>query len=196
MTLLIKFCVILILCWAAFAEAKSRVLGVYFVESDKRPNLQQQKAVLTQLLRIQKAFLENFGSTFELADPPVTMIRGNHSSRYYTNTRTPPGNGNTNDPRWYWLDNMREEIVRKLRLRADVRIVNYPTTKMDGRVGAFLNLPVGQGAYMDFDDLTCVYGGGESTPFPGGVESVCINLFCFHCPLSTAMTLGALRLTD
>ena len=183
------FVALAVLLCSVRAQQK-RVLGVYFVESNRSFRRREFDAILTQLRLVQREYLRNFGGTFELADPPVRTIRGDHTSSWYVDTVPAPfeGNAPSNNPRWYRLDNMRAEIVRKLRLDGNTRIINYPTTTVNGRVGAYVSTNRVKGAYMDYDDLLCVLGEAVSKPFDGGreAEAVSFEQFkYFELPLLT-----------
>lgn len=158
MKYLIKALAIVALCSAVLFKgslAQKRFLGILFAESDKTHSQQQINAVESQLRLAQREFFENVGATFQIASPAVEVVKGDQNSAWYNDNPSPVAPGNTNLPRFYRLENMREEIVRKLNLDADVRLVVYPLSISNGKIAAFRNLPVGQGAYMDFDDLTC-----------------------------------------
>lgn len=169
----IGFVLILFSSLFIHVQARNRMLGIIFVEKGTRliPR-QMHRAVLQQLRFVQQEFFSNFGATFELDRSPVRIVSADHPGDYYENTISSAIPGNSRVHRFWRLENIREEVIRKLQLDDEVRVLVYPTSKRDGKVGAYVNTPIGQGAYMDFDDLTCRYNGGESTPFGDGTESV------------------------
>ena len=183
------FVALAVLLCSVRAQQK-RVLGVYFVESNRSFRRREFDAILTQLRLVQREYLRNFGGTFELADPPVRTVMGDHTSSWYVNTVPAPFEGNFDDTRWYRLDNMRAEIVRKLGLDGNTRIINYPTTTVNGRVGAYVSTDRVRGGYMDYDDLLCVLGEAVSKPFDGGpeAEAVSCTQFQVFCAPTTDQT--------
>lgn len=161
-------------------QTRNRILGILFVEKDTTLVPQMQPAVLQQLKFIQQEFLSNFQATFELGDRPVRIVSAGRPGNYYENTISSSIPGSTRLRRFWRLENIREEIVKKLKLDGGVRVLVYPTSKRDGNAAAYVNKLAGQGGYMDFDDFTCRYGAGESTPYSDGNESVSTHLLLLN----------------
>ena len=148
---------------------KNLVRFVYFVEKGQTFNTAHYRAIAQQAFAFQNYWFTQFDGTFYLYDKAVDVIYGDNDSAWYVNN---PDGANT-DPRWYRLENIKNEVHRKLGLAAydpKVRIVNYPTTRADGRVGANYG-----GAWMDGDDLTCLVGdnGGYNFPYPDQYAAHC-----------------------
>lgn len=174
---------LIILLHLTYARAETRLLSVIFVTNGTVATSQMVNAALHQLRFVQRHWLLNFGRTFRLDADPVRIVLADHDSDWYVNTKSSPIWGNTQLPRWYRLENMREEVVNKLDLRDDVRIFVYPTTKYNGQIGAYIATTIGQGGYMDFDDLTCVYGAGPAEPYDEFYPAV----RCSSCPSVTVV---------
>ena len=75
-------------------------------------------------------------------------------------------------------------MIEKVGLTNDIRVLVYPTTVSNGRVGAYIGVPPGNGGYMDFDDITCVYGAGKSFPYSDS-PAVSLIPFTLHTRLKT-----------
>lgn len=123
---------------------------VYFVEGDQTFNQSQRDNIEKQAFAFQRYFFEQLGVTFYLNEPVVDVIEADHPASWYL---TNP-DGIHSDERWYRLGNIKNEVYRKLGIRnfdPNHRVVNYPTTRHDGRVGGNFG-----GAWMDGDDLTCM----------------------------------------
>jgi hypothetical protein len=140
---------------------------VYFVERDEELDPAAVANIEEQALALQEFWYEQFGGTFHLAADTVDIVRGDHEASWYD--ATPNGE----EPRWYRLMNIRAEVRAKLGigLDADVRIVGYPSARIDGRVGANRYAD----AWMDGDDITCVDGSVATTPYSADYPANCLS---------------------
>lgn len=123
---------------------------VYFVESDATYSESQAADIEAQAYAFQQYWYEQLGVTFYLNWPVVDVIEADHASDWYLTTP----DGIHSDERWYRLGNVKNEVYDKLGIQnfdPNHRVVNYPTTRHDGRVGANFG-----GAWMDGDDLSCM----------------------------------------
>ena len=144
---------------------------VYFVEADATYEERRQMDIEQQAYAFQRYWHEQLGVTFFLNDPVVDVIEAEHDADWYLNTP----DGVHGDQRWYRLGNVKNEVYRKLDIRdfdPDHRVVNYPTSRHDGRVGGNFG-----GAWMDGDDLTCMAGehGGVNFPYDDGGDAHCLG---------------------
>src|SRR5690606_9231252 len=106
------------------------------------------------------------GVTFYLNQPIVDVIEADHEATWYIDT------DNGNDPRWYRLYNVSEEVRSKLGIRTNDpnhRVVTYPIHNQNGMVGAS-----GGGAWMDGDDLSCMPD-GVNYPYDDGTAAHCMG---------------------
>jgi hypothetical protein len=142
---------------------------VYFVEADQTYSESQFADIERQAYAFQAYFYEQLGVTFYLNQPVVDVIDAEHDSAWYVST---PDDIHT-DSRWYRLGNIKKEVYSKLGIQdfdADHRVVNYPTTRHDGRVGGNFG-----GAWMDGDDLTCIADDGPTYPYDDGGVAHCMG---------------------
>lgn len=142
---------------------------VYFVEADQAFNEQQRNDIEKQAFAFQKYWFEQLGVTFYLNEPVVDVIEAEHDSAWYLTTP----DGIHDDARWYRLGNVKNEVYEKLDIEdfdPDHRVVNYPTTRHDGRVGGNFG-----GAWMDGDDLTCIANSGVNYPYDDGNSAHCLG---------------------
>jgi hypothetical protein len=143
---------------------------VYFVESDATYSESQHADIEAQAYNFQQYWYEQLGVTFYLNDPVVDVIEADHDSSWYLNTP----DGIHSDQRWYRLGNVKNEVYAKLGISnfdSNHRVVNYPTTRHDGRVGANFG-----GAWMDGDDLTCMAEpNGVNYPYDDGNAAHCLG---------------------
>ena len=136
---------------------------VYFIEQGYSYSQTQYDAIYNQAFAFQQYWYTQLGRTFYLSNPVVDVIYADHDFNWYMNTP----DGIHGDQRWYRLGNIKNEVYRKLGIRdfdPDHRVVNYPTHRSDGKVGANFG-----GAWMDGDDLSCLYGenNGYNYPYTG-----------------------------
>jgi hypothetical protein len=132
---------------------------VYFVEADQDYSESQHADIERQAYAFQNYWYEQLGVTFYLNRPVVDVIEADYESAWYVDTP----DGIHNDSRWYRLGNVKSEVYAKLGIQdfdADHRVVSYPTSRYDGRVGGNFG-----GAWMDGDDLTCMPGNGPTYPY-------------------------------
>jgi hypothetical protein len=143
---------------------------VYFVEADTPYSEEQHADIEAQAYAFQQYWYEQLGVTFYLSDPVVDVIEAEHESSWYIDTP----DGVHTDERWYRLGNVKNEVHEKLGIRdfdPSHRVVNYPTTRWDGRVGGNFG-----GAWMDGDDLTCqAEEGGVNYPYDDGSAAHCLG---------------------
>jgi len=142
---------------------------VYFVEADQTYSESQRADVEKQAFAFQRYWFEQLGATFHLNEPVVDVIRADHPASWYL---TNP-DGIHGDERWYRLGNVKNEVYRKLEISnfdANHRVVNYPTTRHDGRVGGNFG-----GAWMDGDDLTCIATNGVNYPYDDRNSAHCLG---------------------
>ncbi len=133
---------------------------VYFVEQGATFSESQRSDVEKQAFNFQKYWFEQLGVTFYLSHPVVDVVMADHDADWYLNTAD--GIHGT-DQRWFRLGNVKNEVYKKLGIQnfdADHRVVNYPTSRHDGRVGGNFG-----GAWMDGDDLTCLANNGFNYPY-------------------------------
>lgn len=140
---------------------------VYFVESDATFSESQRADIEKQAFTFQKYWFDQLGVTFYLSYPIVTVIMADHDADWYL---TNPDGIHGSDDRWYRLGNVSTEVRTKLGITQNPnrRVVNYPTSRHDGHVGANFG-----GAWMDGDDLTCIADGGFNYPYPDGTSAHC-----------------------
>ncbi len=142
---------------------------VYFVESDQTENAKHRADIEKQAFAFQNYWFQQLGVTFYLNEPVVDVIKADHPSSWYL---TNP-DGIHSDQRWYRLGNVKNEVYRKLGISnfdANHRVVNYPTTRNDGRVGGNFG-----GAWMDGDDMTCIATNGVNYPYDDGSSAHCLG---------------------
>jgi len=142
---------------------------VYFVEGDQTFDEDQRKDIEKQAFAFQNYWFQQLGVTFYLNEPVVDVIEGDQPASWYLNNP----DGIHSDSRWYRLGNMKNEVYRKLGIRnfdPNHRVVNYPTTRHDGRVGGNFG-----GAWMDGDDMTCIATNGVNFPYNDGNSAHCLG---------------------
>ena len=147
---------------------KKFVRFVLFVEKDQEYNQEEYDRLIEFAFSFQQYWFEQLGATFFLHDPAVTVINGDNDSQWYVDTP----DGIHSDSRWYRLGNIKNEVYQKLGIddfNISQRIVNYPKTQHDGRVGANFG-----GAWMDGDDLACIPN-GTNYPFNPGTPAHCMG---------------------
>lgn len=140
---------------------------VYFIEQDQDFDPDSLALIAEQADRLQQFWYDQFDGTFYLSASGVEVVYGDHDAAWYDSTV------NGDDPRWYRLMNLRSEIGAKLNLDpADhsVRIVAYPSGRIDGRVAANRY----GGAWMDGDDIGCIDGRVTSTPYTLNYPANCL----------------------
>ncbi len=145
----------------------SKVLRfVYFVEAGETMRPEVREAIEDHAVDLQRYWYQQFGGTFQLADPVVTVIEGDNDAAWYDTTP----DGIHDDPRWYRLGNISTEVRSKLGT-VDTRFVTYPaTTVAEPRVGVNFG-----GAWMDGDDALCILGETASFPYPDGNDAHCLG---------------------
>jgi hypothetical protein len=142
---------------------------VYFVEKDATFSEEQRADVEGQAYAFQQFWFDQLGVTFYLNYPVVDVIMADNDADHYLTTP----DGIHNDERWYRLGNVKNEVYEKLGIDnfdSDHRVVNYPTSRHDGRVGGNFG-----GAWMDGDDLTCIATGGFNYPYDDQNSAHCIG---------------------
>jgi hypothetical protein len=142
---------------------------IYFVEADATFSESQRADIERQAFAFQAFWYEQLGVTFYLNDPVVEVIEADEDADWYLTTP----DGIHNDPRWYRLGNVKNEVYRKLGIRnfdPNHRVVNYPTSRNDGRVGGNFG-----GAWMDGDDLTCLANNGLNFPYSDSNSAHCMG---------------------
>ena len=133
---------------------------MYFVEQGERYEQAKYDALVTHAFAMQAYWYDQFGGTFYLYDQVVDVIYAQREAQWYLTTP----DGIHNDARWYRLGNIKKEVYQQLGVNdfdSQVRVINYPTTRHDGRVGANFG-----GAWMDGDDLGCLVGENSGYNFP------------------------------
>lgn len=148
--------------------AEKVVRFVYFVEKDAAFDERKKKDIEAQALKLQQFWYDQLGKTFFLSDPIVNVVEGKQNSSWYIATPDQIHDDN----RWYRLGNIKTEVYDKLGIvdfDPNTRVVNYVTTRSDGKVGANFG-----GAWMDGDDLTCMPS-GVTYPFPDQVAAHCLG---------------------
>lgn len=140
---------------------------VYFVEADATFSEAQRADVERQAFAFQQYWHDQLGVTFYLSEPVVDVIMADHAADWYLTTP----DGIHDDLRWYRLGSVKKEVYAKLGI-ADFdpvhRVVNYPTSRHDGRVGANFG-----GAWMDGDDLACIHDNGFNYPYDDANPAHC-----------------------
>ncbi|MCP3989190.1 MAG: hypothetical protein GY724_08955 [Actinomycetia bacterium] len=139
---------------------------VYFIEADESTDPEAIALIDQQAVELQQFWYDQFGGTFHLPVGGVDVVYGQHPAQWYDEEP------NGDDPRWYRLMNIRAEVRAGLGLQPgdDVRMVAYPSARIDGRVGANRY----GGAWMDGDDLTCVSGEVETIPYSLDYPASCL----------------------
>ena len=138
--------------------------------SDYDFNQEDKDAIESHALALQQYWYEQLGVTFYLNDPIVEVIYADHPSSWYINT---PDGIHGDNSRWYRLGNIKKEVYSKLKIEdfdPEHRVVNYPTSRSDGKVGANFG-----GAWMDADDMWCISGKSESFPFDEDNSAHCLG---------------------
>ncbi len=139
---------------------------VYFVERGETARDDVRLGIERQAIELQAYWYRQFGGTFQLADPIVTVVDGDNDAAWYDTTP----DGIHDDPRWYRLGNISTEVRSKLGT-VDTRFVTYPaTTVAEPRVGVNFG-----GAWMDGDDALCILGETASFPYPDGNDAHCLG---------------------
>lgn len=140
---------------------------VYFVEADEVYDPLAVELIEQQAAALQQFWYDQFAGTFYLPADGVAVVYGNQVASWYDTT---PNGG---DPRWYRLMNIRAEVRTKLGIEAgdQVRLVTYPSARIDGRVGANRY----GGAWMDGDDITCISGDILTVPYTGEYPADCLT---------------------
>ncbi|MEL6980973.1 MAG: hypothetical protein AAFO29_00970 [Actinomycetota bacterium] len=139
---------------------------VYFVEAGEPMRDEVRQAIERQAVELQRYWYQQFGGTFQLDDPVVTVVDGDNDAAWYDVTP----DGIHADPRWYRLGNISTEVRSKLGT-VDARFVTYPaTTVAEPRVGVNFG-----GAWMDGDDALCILGETPSFPYPDGNDAHCLG---------------------
>lgn len=139
---------------------------VYFVEADEEYDPEALTLISQQALALQHFWYDQFGGTF-VAARDVTVIYGDHPAAWYDTTAV------GDDPRWYRLTNIRDEVRVKLGIDPEdpsARFVVYPNARIDGRVGANRYA----GAVMDGDDIACISGQVDTTPYSADYPANCL----------------------
>lgn len=151
---------------SAVASGAPVLRFVYFVEADEEYDPESLGLISQQSLALQHFWYDQFGGTF-VAARDVTVIYGDHPASWYDTT--PVGD----DPRWYRLTNIRDEVRVKLGIDPEdpsARFVVYPNARIDGRVGANRYA----GAVMDGDDIACISGSVDTTPYSADYPANCL----------------------
>ena len=154
----------------ATTESLSPTVGivffVYFIEADQTPHPNAVARIEQQAIALQHYWHQQFGGTFRLNDPVVTVIEGAHPAHWYD--MTPNGT----NMRWYRLNNMRDEVRRILDVAPNetIRMVTYPAAQIDGRVGANRY----GGAWMDGDDVSCIEANSPTVPYSSEYPAHCL----------------------
>lgn len=147
-------------------EGPRAVRFLYFVEADQEFDPQAVEAIEAQAVAVQQYWYEQFGVTFHLAADGVEVVFGEHPARWYAETP------NGEDERWFRLLNIRDELTR-LGIPVDseaVRTITFPNARIDGLVGANRY----EGAWMDGDDISCIDGIVETTPYTVDFPANCL----------------------
>jgi hypothetical protein len=139
---------------------------VYFVESDQEADPEAVALIERQAAGLQQFWYDQFGGTFYLPASGVDIVYGEHPAQWYDEEP------NGDDARWYRLMNVRAEVRASLGILPgdDVRILTYPSARIDGRVGANRY----GGAWMDGDDLACITGQVETIPYSLDYPASCL----------------------
>ncbi|MEM8923327.1 MAG: hypothetical protein AAGD35_07465 [Actinomycetota bacterium] len=149
------------------ANDASRVLRfIYFVEADAELWPEAVDLIDRQAVDLQQFWYEQFGGTFALPTQTVTVVFGEQPAEWYDTTI------NGDEPRWYRLRNIQDEVWAKLGVTPgdDVRMIVFPATRLDGRVGAIRY----NGAWMDGDDVTCIDGIVATVPYASDFPANCL----------------------
>ncbi len=148
------------------ARTVKTVKFVYFVEDGETYRPEVEAAIRRHAFRLQRFWFTQFGGTFALSQPVVSVVRGDQSASWYDQTP----DGIHDDPRWYRLGNISSEVRGKLGV-PNSRYVSYPaTTVSEPRVGANF-----EGAWMDGDDALCITGEADTYPYPDGNAANCLG---------------------
>lgn len=144
-----------------------RLRFVYFIEAGEDFDPESVGRIERQAAALQQFWFDQFGGTFHLPETGVDVVYGEHPVEWYDTTV------NGEDERWYRLLNMEQEVHRSLALDPadDVRMVVYPSARLDGRVGANRY----GSAWMDGDDLTCIDGDIATIPYSAQFPANCLT---------------------
>ncbi|MEM9133009.1 MAG: hypothetical protein AAF962_08705 [Actinomycetota bacterium] len=139
---------------------------VYFIEADAPVDREAPDLIEAQAFALQQFWYEQFGGTFALPAEGVEIVFGDHPAAWYDEMP------NGDEPRWNRLLNVEEEVRAKLGLAdgQEARMVVYPATRLDGRVGAIRYA----GAWMDGDDITCIDGSSATIPYAADYPANCL----------------------
>ena len=152
-------------------EAASRptvLRFIYFVEADQEFEPETLDVIERQAIALQAFWYEQFGGTFRIPVDGVEVVYGDQPADWYAT------NVNGDDERWFRLMNIRAEMREKLNLDTaveDTRFIAYPAARIDGRVGANRY----EGAWMDGDDIGCIVGAVETTPYTQDFPANCLG---------------------
>ncbi len=154
--------------WGSGSRSVEPVLRlIYFVEADREFDPDAVDAIERQAVALQRYWYDQFGGTFRLPAGGVDVVHGDHPARWYEQTDA------GDNPRWNRLTNIRDEVRRELGLPDDpyaVRTLTFPEARIDGLVGANRY----EGAWMDGDDISCVSGLVETTPYTFDYPASCL----------------------
>ncbi|MGI9614380.1 MAG: hypothetical protein ACR2QO_15825 [Acidimicrobiales bacterium] len=149
-------------------STEARVLRlVYFVEADREFDPAAVAAIERQGEQLQTFWFEQFGGTFWLSESGVDVVYGDHPAAWYNEMPS------TEDERWNRLANIRAEVRLKLDIPDNaglVRTLTFPDARIDGRVGANRY----EGAWLDGDDISCITGILETTPYTSDYPADCL----------------------
>ncbi len=139
---------------------------VYFVEADQEFDPAAVDAIERQAQALQRYWYDQFGGTFHLPAGGVEVVYGRHPAQWYE--ATPNGA----DERWYRLLNIRDEMAQAGVAfdGSGARVITFPNARIDGRVGANRY----EGAWMDGDDISCIDGIVETTPYSADFPADCL----------------------
>ena len=140
---------------------------VYFVEADREFDPAAVAAIERQGEQLQTFWFEQFGGTFWLPAGGVDVVYGDHPAAWYNEMPS------SEDERWNRLANIRDEVRAKLGIPDDaglIRTLTLPDARIDGRVGANRY----EGAWLDGDDISCITGILETTPYTSDYPADCL----------------------
>ncbi|MEU5029586.1 MULTISPECIES: hypothetical protein [Streptomyces] len=95
------------------AAPPSKTVRVFWLKPTDVAFDQRYPDGITNVMKeAQRYYRQELGKTFTLNNPAVEVVNGDHNRAWYENTR------NGDDPYWWVVFNMQQELLRKLALNA------------------------------------------------------------------------------
>ncbi|MGO4425332.1 hypothetical protein AB4Z54_43270, partial [Streptomyces sp. MCAF7] len=95
------------------AAPPSKTVRVFWLKpTDVALDQRYPDGITNVMKEAQRYYRQELGKTFTLNNPAVEVVNGDHNRAWYENTR------NGDDPYWWVVFNMQQELMRKLALNA------------------------------------------------------------------------------